>query len=471
MLTIREKFNNLIILAREKTEKYVYSYFTPLLTALIALLFWIADLQLVGLAIVVVMASFVFIVYDDFLPIVPFMLMIPMCFRNPTELPSTLAPAIIIFSVLILAIIFHLLRYSIKLTFNKYFYMLLGIVAIFVFGGYSTGEFNNYFKAIDLFVIATIVPIAIHVFFYNKIKLTDKVDYRKYFCFCFIIAVSLACAQMLYTLYYQKFIGKWAYGSVPGGFCWANSNHIANMVLLAVPLCCYMMVSASTLWGWFVELVFLYLSIMLSGSDGSLATLLVFTPFLMYSLYKNSYRKNRKLLLNFYFALIAFGTLAVSYLCLFRFDNFFAYVLDSSSGNGRIYLYRKALENFNKQPIFGVGWGNGRASLDAIAQLHESNGFFHSTLMHVLACAGVVGVAVYFMYYVVRIKCLAKGNTILGHFSLFALFMFGAYGTIENSEFNIVLMFMAIIITFVNLANEKGSDDKPLPLYIAIPKF
>ena len=179
MFTIREKFNNLINLAREKTEKYVYSYFLPLLTALIALLFWIADLQLVGLAIVVAMASFVFIVYDDFLPIVPFMLIIPMCFRNPTEL-SSLTLAIIIFSVLVLAIIFHLVRYSIKLTFNKYFYMLLGIVAVFVFGGYSTGEFDNYFKAIDLFVIATIVPIAIHVFFYNKIKLTDKIDCRKY---------------------------------------------------------------------------------------------------------------------------------------------------------------------------------------------------------------------------------------------------------------------------------------------------
>ena len=31
--------------------------------------------------------------------------------------------------ILVLAIIFHLVRYSIKLTFNKYFYMLLGVVA------------------------------------------------------------------------------------------------------------------------------------------------------------------------------------------------------------------------------------------------------------------------------------------------------------------------------------------------------
>ena len=471
MLTIRRKFNNLINFAREKTEYYVYSYFMPLLTALITLLFWVADLQLVGLAIVVLMASFVFIVYDDFLPIVPFVFMIPMCFRNPNELSASLPLAIIIFSVLLLSIIVHFIRYSIKLSFNKYFYMLLGIVAVFVFGGYSTGKFNNYFKAIDLFVIATIVPIAIHVFFYNKIKLNDKINYRKYFCLCFIIATSLACMQLCYTYVFQKLVGPWDYGRMPGGFCWANSNHIANMILLAVPLCCYMMISTTKLWAWFIELGFLYLSIMLSGSDGSLATLLIFTPFLMYALYKTSYRTNRKLLINFYCAIISLGTLILSYLFLLRFDSFFDYILDSSSGNGRIYPYTIALENFLAQPIFGVGFGNGRASLDTIRLIHNTNGFFHSTLFHVLACAGIVGVLVYVLYYIVRVKCLAKGNTHLGYFSLFALFMFAAYGMIENSEFNIVLMFMATLITFVNLANEKGSDDKPLPLYIEIPKY
>ena len=472
MQNVKEKFNNLISIAREKSEKYVYSFFLPLLTALITLLFWIANLQLVGLAIVIILGCFVLIVFDDFLPVIPFMFMIPMCFRNPTALVgATLIIAIVLFALLVLAIIFHLIRYSIKISFNAYFYMLLGIVGIFVFGGFFTGDIKNYFKAIDLFVIAAIMPIAIHVFFYNKIKLNDKIDCRKYFCLCFIIATSLACMQLCYTFFYIKVIGPWPYGEMPGGFCWANSNHIASLVLIAVPLCCYMMTSATKLWGWFIELGFLYLSIMLSGSDASLAALLFFTPFLMYALYKNVYRSNRKALLNFYFALIAFGTLFVSYLCLFRFDNFFAYIVESSSSNGRNYPYSVALENFKKSPIFGVGFGNGRASLDAIVHIHDTNGFFHSTFMHVLACAGILGVLVYVAYYLVRIKCITKGNTLFGYFSLLSFFLFGIYALVENSEFNIVLMFMATLITVVNLTNEKGSDDKPLPLYVKVPKF
>ena len=88
-----------------------------------------------------------------------------------------------------------------------------------------------------------------------------------------------------------------------------------------------------------------------------------------------------------------------------------------------------------------------------------------------LACAGIVGVIVYAIYYVVRMKYLAKGNTLLGYFALFSLFMFGVYGMMENNEFNIVLMFMTTVITVVGLMNKKGSDDKPLPLYIKTPKF
>lgn len=472
MQYVQQKFDNLISIVREKTEKYVYSYFLPLLTALITLLFWIADLQLVGLAIVIALGSFVLIFFDDFLPVVSFLFMIPMCFRNPTELAgTTLIIAIVLFSLLVLAIIFHLIKYSIKFSFNSYFYMLLGIVGVFVFGGVFTGDIKNYFKAIDLFAISAVMPIAIHLFFYNKIKLNDKINYRKYFCICFIIATSLACMQLCYTFFYINVIGPWPYGLMPGGFCWANSNHVASLVLIAVPLCCYMMTSATKLWGWFIELGFLYLSIMLSGSDAGLASLLVFTPFLMYALYKNVYRRSRKTLLNFYLVLIAGGVLVLAYLFLFRFDNFFAYILDSSSSNGREYPYGVALENFKKNPIFGVGFGNGRASLDAIIHIHDTNGFFHSTVMHVLACAGILGILVYVLYYAVRIKCLTKGNSLLGYFSLLSFFLFAIYGLVENNEFNIVLMFMATVITFVNLTNEKGSDDKPLPLYVKVPKF
>ena len=471
MVTIKQKLDNLINFARNKSEQFVYSYFFPVLVALITLLFWVANLQMVGFAIVTAIACFVLMVYDDFLPVVSFVFIIPMCFINTHELFSaSLVPTIIIFSFLLFAIIFHFVKYSIKIVLDKYFYILLCVAVIFIIGGLYTLKFDKYFEAVDLFAISAIMPIAIHVFFYNKVKLNDKIDCRKYFCFCVICAVTLASLQLCYAHLYTALNGRWHMGKFPGGFSWANTNHIASIILIAVPLCCYMMTSSKYIIAWFVELLFLYVSVYLSGSDGSFATLLALSPFLMYVLYQNTYRYNRKTLINFYFFMIACVVLALAYLCLFNSEVFLDYILDSSSGNGRLPLYELALENFFSQPIFGIGFGQGHFDLDTkLSAAH--NGFYHSTLFHLLSCAGIVGVIVYIIYYVVRIKYLMKGDTILGKYSLLSFIMFAAYGMVDNTELNIVLMFMATIITVVGLMNKKGSDDKPLPLYIKNPKF
>ena len=471
MITARQGINNLINFAREKTEQFVYSYFFPTIVALIVLLFWVANLQMVGFAIVTLIACLVLIVYDDFLPLVSFVFIIPMCFINTRELFSTsLVPTIIIFAFLLCSIVFHFIKYPTKITLDKYFYMLICVAIVFVIGGLYTLKFDNYFAVIDLFAISAVMPIAIHVFFYNKTKLNDKIDYRKYFCFCVICAVTLASLQLCYAHLYVKINGHWFFGKFPGGFSWANTNHIASIILIAVPLCCYMMTSSKYIIAWFVELLFLYVTVYLSGSDGTFATLLIFSPFLMYVLYQNTYRYNRKILINFYCFMISCVVLVLAYLCLFKSEIFLDYILVSSSGNGRKPLYTLALENFLSQPIFGLGFGQGRYDLDnKLSIVH--NGFYHSTLFHLLSCAGIIGVIVYIIYYVVRIKYLTKGDTILGKYALFAFFMFACYGMVDNTEFNIVLMFMTTIITVVGLMNKKGSDDKPLPLYIKTPKF
>ena len=70
-----------------------------------------------------------------------------------------------------------------------------------------------------------------------------------------------------------------------------------------------------------------------------------------------------------------------------------------------------------------------------------------------------------------RMKYLLKNDSVLGYFALYSFIMFALYGLIENNEFNIVLMFMTTLITIVGLINKKGSDDKPLPLWVKKPIF
>ena len=84
MYTFANKFNNFILSLRQKSSWFVYSCFLPLISSLIVLLFWIANLQILGLFAIVLITSFVLIVYDDLLPMVSLMFMVPMVFRDTT---------------------------------------------------------------------------------------------------------------------------------------------------------------------------------------------------------------------------------------------------------------------------------------------------------------------------------------------------------------------------------------------------
>lgn len=473
MFTMMKKFDNFISFVREKCSKYVYTFFMPLFASFIVLLFWVANWQLVGLTIMVLLTCFVLVFYDDFLPLVPLMLMLPMCFRNTnTAFSEDLAYCIIMFSLIGLAIVFHLIKYPIKkVKLDGFFYFLIALNIVFLISGIFSNNAQNYFKALDIYLLSGVMPIIIHFFFYNKVKLDNKVNHRWYVCVAFIIAITLSCVQLCHAKFTDFLYGNatW-YPRIPG-FCWANTNHIGNIILLAVPLCCYLMLASKHVWAWIVEILFLYACMFLSGSDGGLATLIIGTPFLMFFVYKNCFRDNFKFIKNIFLALIAIVVVALAVLVLLDLDELLTFITESSSGNGRIWAYEMSIDSFLEHPIFGIGLGGGRAELDAIVHEHDYNGFYHSTIFHIMACSGTVGIITYVVYYFVRAKYVLKNNTVLGELVFYAFIMFGVYGTIENSEFNIVLLFMTTLITLVGHINKNGSDDKPLPLFVKIPKF
>ena len=473
MFTTMQKIDNLISLIREKCAKHVYSFFMPLLTSFLVLLFWFASLQMVGFSVVILLCCFTLIVFDDFLPVVPLMLMLPMCFRDSINSFQTDLPILIVlFVFLAFSIVFHLIKYPIKkVKLDGFFYFLLMLNFVFLISGIFSNNSQNYFKAIDIYFISGVMPLAVHFFFYNKVNLSNKVNHRKYLCIAFIIAITVACVQLCYAKFIDFRYGKGTWEPRLPNICWANTNNIGNLILIAVPLCCYMMLSSKRVWAWLIEIVFLYLTMFLSGSDGALATLGVCTPFLMFFVYKNCYRDNFNFIKNSFLAIIAFAFLALASIVLLDIINLSAFIEESSSGSGRVWAYKLAIKDFLEYPFFGLGLGGGRASLDSIIDTHNYNGFYHSTFFHILACCGVVGILTYFAYYVVRIKCILKNDTVFGQIVLYAFVMFGIYGMIDTGEFNIVLLFMTTLITIMSLINKNGSDDKPLPLFVKIPKY
>ena len=171
MFTLMKKIDNLITIARKETRPFVYSYFLPVFVFLVTLLFWSANWQIVGLGVLVVLTCFVLITFDDFMPIIPFLFMIPMCFRNSdVAFQKDFTACCIFFGILFIFIVLHFIKYPLKkLVFDKFFFVLLIVLAMYLLTGIFAGKFKNYFYAIDVLLISGLMPLAVHFFLSNKV--------------------------------------------------------------------------------------------------------------------------------------------------------------------------------------------------------------------------------------------------------------------------------------------------------------
>lgn len=472
MFTSRLNFNGKLSAVREKTEKFFYGYFYPVYLALAVLLFWVMDLQLLGFIIALLTACFILFAFDDFTPIVPVLFILPMSFRNSVELFSSVQsaiPCIICFAFFALALVAHFIIYPVKkLRVDKFFFACVGLFIVLFLGGLGTTFLNNFSSGLANLFIAGLVPAVIHFLLINTIKPNDKINLRKYFCFCFLTAINLACLQLLYATAHVKINGYVEF--LFPGFCWANVNHIANLIIIAVPVCCYLMTDAKKLRYGILELLFLYASIVFTASEGSIAVLLGFTPVIMFFLIKNVNKQNYKPLKFFYALLITGAVLVVGYLVAFKFDFLTELLAKASVDNRRSIAYNSAIDRFMENPVFGAGYGYGSYKLS----LYDDNffrGYYHSTFFHVLACAGSVGILAYALYYVARLKLITANNTVLGNFILLSFVIFAVYGIIENSEVNIILIYMTTMISLCGITNKSGNDDLPLPLSLRFYKL
>lgn len=457
MLSLTARVNGALKKLQDRTETFFYGNFYPVIFSLITFLFWALDMQLVGFGILILVGSFVLIVFDDMTPIIPLLFLVPMTLRNSAIFNDTLPPYLTLI-VAAVALIFNVIKSPKTIKFDLITAALICVIITFLIGGIFSPHLSDYVYGLPFLAISGIAMIAIHIFFTNKIKLNDKVDLKHYLCFSLLTAINLACCQLVYAKVHVELFGPTVF--IFPGFCWANTNHIGNLILLAVPICCYLLTRAKSIWFYAFNFIFLYFCVFLSKSDGATATLIALTPIVILESHLKVSRKNHLPLKIFWLVVCSLAVLFLAYMFLFQKQALIEYWETSSDDSGRIPLYESAIELIKQFPVFGVGLGHGTL---VAGEVHK--GYFHSTFFHVAACTGFVGVASYVFLYFARIKGILKGRSDLGLFTFIAFLMFSVYGMIENSEFNVVVIYLTVLITVTALTAKQGKEDFPLPLH------
>jgi len=473
MNTFFGKINSKLNGLADKLQDFVYGNVFPICVAIAVFAFWITNLSLVGFGILLCCLALVFILFKDLTPALPFVFMIPMPFRDMSVFGSAL-PYIFI-GVAVLALIINFIRFPWKkFKPDRLFYAHLGLSAVMLLGGLFSQYLGLYLSGIGTIGVVGIGMFAVYILITNRIAPPKNCDVKIKFSLSLIIAVCLACLQLLYAVSATYFFDYMSFGDIYDiipevernpTFCWANLCHFSYLIMLTVPFCCYMMLRSNKLYPWFILLAFFYVSMVATTGDIPLGlSVLALIP-LATAVYKNLKAQHAKIFNTlFKLALLALAfvltLLLVTGLLQVIVDKF---LVSFSNDNGRTRLYIKAWGLFLESPVFGVGHGQSAFAI-MNSNLKYAGGFFHSTILHTLASYGIVGVLAFAFLYYARFKALAKNGTIFGYFALIAVLQFVVYAMVDNGEYHFTTLFVTVIVAFTNLVNNKGNDDLPLPL-------
>ncbi len=466
------KLNNIA----ERLQDFFYGHIFPVSLCLAVLFFWIADLSIIGFAFILISLSVIFILYRDLTPALPVIFIIPMAFRD-MDIFSTIPPYILI-GITAIALVINLIRFPFKkIKIDGVFIALAVLSVVFLFGGIFSNGLTNYLGGLGVVAIVGPAMLAVHFLIKNRITPPEQVDVKIKFCASFLTAVCLACAQLIYAVIATYTFDYMCFGDIYGiilpkternpTFCWANLCHFAYLIMFALPFCCYMITRAKKLWPWFVLLFFLYFSMILTTGDTPLGlSILAIIP-LAFAVYKNIDAKKKTLFIKlFNLALVGVLVVVVGLFFTGLLETIINKFLHSFvNDNGRSRLYIQAWGLFISNPLFGTSFGNS-ASTIMNSKTSYAGGFFHSTIMHTLASAGIVGLLAFAFLYVQRFRAIGKNSTVFSYFALISILMFSVYATVDNGEYHFTVLYATIIIAFTSLINEKGNDETVLPLSI-----
>lgn len=453
LLSVGKSITNFLNLLKNKTEAFFYGKLYPVILALTSFLFWVANLQYISLSILVAFGSFILIVYDDMLPTIPLLFTIPMSFRDTTVFNSQLTPYLYLIPAAI-AFIIHFMRFQRKPKFDALCIGFLAIIVAMLLGGSFSDYTEDYKYGFSYLLLSGIAMLAVHFVYSNRITTGKRYNVGKYTCFAILVAANLACLQLVYAKHFNpsEFIFP--------GFCWANTNHIGYLILIAVPACCYLLLDAKNIYLYVLNLIFFYVSVFITESDGSIFILILSTPLLLYYTLNKAPKKNYQSLKLTYLIIIPLVILTLSCLVLFNLETITNFFHKAANDNGRTDLYSMLFDLFKESPLFGVGIGH------TIVFLPDwYNGYCHSTFFFAIATTGIFGLLAYGIFYTLRFRLLSKNNTTLGVFITLSFVMFALYSLIDNGEFNVVLIYITALITCVGVHNnKKGNGDEPLPI-------
>lgn len=444
-------------------NKFLYSDYYLIAIAAIVFLFWNIGyyarfVEVAGLIIIVLFASFILVVKDDLTFILPVIFMVAAIF--PVEInPIEYGWAMLGLIPLPIALVYHFVHYYRGFKIHKYFFPQLAVSIALIFGGIGTIDGAGYKNGLVWVLLLGIAILALYFLFSNYCKPKKDFDVKKFMAKMFMYTALLITLQVF--VFYLRDPSRIKDIEERVSLGWCIGNNFASILAILIPGTCYLAVKSKYSWIYTLLLALQYVGIILSLSRGGILFALIALPFLLVAMiyYSKAYRKGiiiTVLVLMAVFVIIIGATWEHS---SHLFSSIIHHSFDAEGKvvtNGRTKLYTEAWNCFKSNPIFGVGLGYSGPNYNGGTLGFY---FFHSTFFQVLACMGLVGIAAYVYNYIVRFRIICKKD-VFNVFVLIGMITFEAYAMIDTGTFvpmPSMIMVTAIVamLEIINGRNEK----------------
>lgn len=430
----------------EKNRRFLYSDIYFLIIIFIGALGFILKQERLTITIFMLMLAHNLIITKDMLPnflLLLFTGMVPLARYNEG---GYFYPLKYVAGVIIIAFIIHLIIYPPKYKGGKFLVSTILVAVAVTFGGLFSPSYMKNFKMPAIYYVFTLGlgMVGIYMLFESYIE-HDNDKIIEYFA-KMMTALGIMGIIMVITNYaeyhdlietnFGVFVNRFQFG-----------NNLSNNLLLAMPFTFYLSIKSKTPIIYFIIGCCQYLAIVFSLSRGGMISATIMIPIIIGATFYYN-KKNRK----GYSAAMVIIAIAVTLTVYFTVRNLgikMVGLLQISSDEARVNLYKLAWQNFLEYPVFGTGLG-----YKYPAYYFPKDWciyWYHSTLFQILGSLGILGIFCYSYQYFVRLKTVFSSKNAFNIFVLLSFVGFEGYSLVNVGNFAPLPYVVIVIVMFIIL--------------------
>lgn len=435
-------------------KKLLYSDIYLLVLALSTFVFWHFHLDVVGMCVFASIFVVIMCTMKDATPAIPTILWLMFIISQKYDkkfIQDNLVTLIVLVVLVVVSVVVYFLRNKVKFVLGKQFWGFFALSVALLIGG-ITYDISLTFKSIPSVLSLAVCMLGTYVFFNNAIKSSNPKYFAKIMLYTGIILGLQTFTYYLTSNYDITTLINFKLLDLG----WGVSNSIGFLLLLTIPFTLYLVTKSKMPIFYLIAFLFESITLLLTISRGSILMAALGLPILL--IFTCVKAESKKIVTGFF--VYAMVMILIGIVVFWDKITLILERITITSSSGRVDLYKEAIADFLKSPLFGISM-KGR---DPVSEINVFNvRWYHSTIFQYAANAGVVGIGAYIFHVILKYKMFFAKSDVINKFIVVAVLMWSGYSMIDIGYFiEYQLIFLALTLVFAekNVYNNMIREEK-----------